>query len=323
MSRLVQTLAGLVLWLAAAMPAYALTCSFDLNDFNFGSVDVLSTANPLAQVTANATITCQKNLLDGNGAVTMCGEFGTGTGGRVGSQRTMGSGTNDLNFNIFADAAGASILGASNLTQIGQPLRVVFAANEFGLLGGTATRNVTLFGRINGNQPTAAVGNYLSQWVGANNAQARYRAGNQVCAAGAGTDAGLTFQALATVTPMCLLQKPADLNFGTRSSLTTVADATTSISLTCTRDASYSVALDAGVNNNGNRNMRLNAGTALVRYELYRNAARNQLWTTGANAQTGTGTGTAQTLTVYGRVPTQTTPAQGAFTDTVTITVTF
>lgn len=319
-----QQLLALVMLASVSFPASALTCSFSLNDFNFGVVDVLSSANPLAQVSANATITCSRGFLEPPNSVTVCGEFGTGTGGRVGSQRTMASGANALNFNIYSDAGGTSILGASNLPQIGSPLRIVFAANNFSILGGTATQNVTLYGRVNGNQPTAAIGNYVSQWLGATNAQARYVNGTQACAAGMGTDAGLTFQAIATVTPMCLLQKPADLNFGTRSNLGTVTDATTAINLTCTRAASYSVELDRGLNNNGvNRNMRLNTGTATVNYELYRDPARSQVWRTGSNALTGTGTGVVQSLIVYGRIPTQATPAQGAFTDTVTVTVTF
>nr|WP_281033880.1 spore coat protein U domain-containing protein [Mesorhizobium sp. M4B.F.Ca.ET.049.02.1.2] len=36
-----------------------------------------------------------------------------------------------------------------------------------------------------------------------------------------------------------------------------------------------------------------------------------------------TGVGTAQNLTVYGRVPPQTTPSPGVYTDTVIVTVTY
>ena len=37
----------------------------------------------------------------------------------------------------------------------------------------------------------------------------------------------------------------------------------------------------------------------------------------------GTGNGNAQTLTVYGHIAAQTTPAPGAYADTVNVTVTF
>ncbi|EEF26199.1 conserved hypothetical protein [Ricinus communis] len=37
----------------------------------------------------------------------------------------------------------------------------------------------------------------------------------------------------------------------------------------------------------------------------------------------GTGTGNAQLLTIYGRVPPQTTPSSGTYTDTVVVTLTY
>jgi spore coat protein U-like protein len=37
----------------------------------------------------------------------------------------------------------------------------------------------------------------------------------------------------------------------------------------------------------------------------------------------GTGNGAGQTITIFGRVPAQTTPAPGTYTDTVTVTVTY
>ena len=43
----------------------------------------------------------------------------------------------------------------------------------------------------------------------------------------------------------------------------------------------------------------------------------------GAASANGTGNGSAQTLTVYGQIAAQTTPAPGAYADTVNVTVTF
>ncbi|WZB69364.1 spore coat protein U domain-containing protein [Achromobacter xylosoxidans] len=40
-------------------------------------------------------------------------------------------------------------------------------------------------------------------------------------------------------------------------------------------------------------------------------------------AKTGLGSGTVQNHTVYGRVPAQTTPRPGSYSDTVTATITF
>ncbi len=67
------------------------------------------------------------------------------------------------------------------------------------------------------------------------------------------------------------------------------------------------------------------AGGATIGYTLYRDAARTQLWgtTTGADTFAGTGAGVAQSVTVYGRVPAQATPAPGVYADTVNVTVTY
>jgi spore coat protein U-like protein len=62
--------------------------------------------------------------------------------------------------------------------------------------------------------------------------------------------------------------------------------------------------------------------TSNVTYGLYKDAARSLPWgsTAGVNTASGTGTGLTQTLTVYGRVPPQTTPNAGAYTDTIVAT---
>ena len=63
-------------------------------------------------------------------------------------------------------------------------------------------------------------------------------------------------------------------------------------------------------------------GATPVNYALYRDASRTLNWgnTVGTDTVSGSGNGTAQTLTVYGRVPAQTTPAAGVYNDSVTVT---
>jgi spore coat protein U-like protein len=62
-----------------------------------------------------------------------------------------------------------------------------------------------------------------------------------------------------------------------------------------------------------------------VGYQLYSNAARTAVWgtTIGTDTVAGTGNGNAQALTVYGRVPPQTTPPAAVYNDTVNVTVTY
>jgi spore coat protein U-like protein len=69
----------------------------------------------------------------------------------------------------------------------------------------------------------------------------------------------------------------------------------------------------------------LSNGTATVQYQLYSDSGRSVVWgnTIGTNTVSGTGNGSAQTLTVYGQVAPQTTPAASTYTSTVTASVTF
>jgi spore coat protein U-like protein len=60
-------------------------------------------------------------------------------------------------------------------------------------------------------------------------------------------------------------------------------------------------------------------------YALFQDAARTINWgvTIGTDTLTGSGNGNAQALIVYGRVATGQLIAPGAYTDTVTATITY
>lgn len=119
-----------------------------------------------------------------------------------------------------------------------------------------------------------------------------------------------------------------DLAFGNATLFSGQMDATTTIALSCGPGVNYSVAIDNGRYFNGQRRMYggvpiLGLGS-YVSYQLYRNAARTQVW--GATAGTMvTGTTPANgkaSLTVYGRVPNSVVFAR-PYQDTVTVTVNF
>ena len=67
---------------------------------------------------------------------------------------------------------------------------------------------------------------------------------------------------------------------------------------------------------------RSGGGTATVTYQLYRDNGRTLNWGDIASGDTlaGTGSGSAQTITVYGRVASQTTPPADTYNDTVLVT---
>jgi spore coat protein U-like protein len=64
---------------------------------------------------------------------------------------------------------------------------------------------------------------------------------------------------------------------------------------------------------------------SILNYSLHSDAARTVVWgnTAGTDTVAGTGNGLAQTLTVYGNIPGGQLSAPGAYTDTVTATLTY
>jgi spore coat protein U-like protein len=138
----------------------------------------------------------------------------------------------------------------------------------------------------------------------------------------AGT-ATATFTVSATVQATCNITA-TNLSFGTYTG--TQTDATSTITVTCTNTSAWNLGLNAGTCPGATVTTRcmLN-GAAHLNYALFRDAARTLNWgqTAGTDTLAGTGTGNAQASTVYGRIPGGQLPAPGAYTDTITATVTF
>jgi spore coat protein U-like protein len=105
--------------------------------------------------------------------------------------------------------------------------------------------------------------------------------------------------------------------------------ANTTIGVACTAGTTYNVGLDAGIGSGatiGNRLMTglLNPSSTLA-YSLYSDAGLGTIWgnAVGTNTLLGAGNGLVQSLTVYGKVAAGQNVAPGAYTDTVTVTLTY
>jgi spore coat protein U domain-containing protein, fimbrial subunit CupE1/2/3/6 len=135
-----------------------------------------------------------------------------------------------------------------------------------------------------------------------------------------------TFTVTITLAATCTVASPNTLDFGTQGILSANVDQTTTFTVTCTNTTTYNVGLDAGLGSGATvATRKMTGGAATVNYTLYSNPGRTTIWgnTVGTDTVAGTGNGAAQTLTVYGRVPSQTTPAPATYTDTITVTVTY
>lgn len=117
------------------------------------------------------------------------------------------------------------------------------------------------------------------------------------------------------------------LSFGNYASLSSVINATSaqlagSIRVNCINGLSYKILIDGGSSGNVNsRNMVNTSNAALkVLYNLYTSASFGTIWDNTVGLS-DTGNGADQWHTVYGRVPSQTTPAAGSYQDIVNVTV--
>ncbi|HET7306404.1 MAG TPA: spore coat U domain-containing protein [Gammaproteobacteria bacterium] len=144
----------------------------------------------------------------------------------------------------------------------------------------------------------------------------------------AATSATTTFTTSATVVASCQVAA-ANLSFGNVDPLSaTATDATSDITVTCSKGTAYTVGLNAGATTGATTTTRqmLDSNSDAMNYGLYTDSAHATNWDDigGTKTQAGTGTGSAQTLTVYGEVPTgQTALPPGAYSDTVTVTVSY
>jgi spore coat protein U-like protein len=133
-----------------------------------------------------------------------------------------------------------------------------------------------------------------------------------------------TFAVTATVQATCLVAA-TPMAFGIYTGV--ISTSTSIVSVTCTNTTPYNVGLSAGLATGATVTTRSMTGTAsaLLGYALFSDSARTVNWglTIGTNTVTGTGNGAAQPITVYGQVPAAQFVAPGAYSDTITATVTY
>jgi spore coat protein U-like protein len=186
-----------------------------------------------------------------------------------------------------------------------------------------ATTNITVYARLAASQQTAAVGSYSASFAAEPYLQYDDK-GTAACPTG-NKSASTSTNATATVLATCTVSA-TNLAFGSASVLSANRDATSQITPVCNNGLPYTVGLNGGVSGAANPTLRkMSKSSEFISYGLYRDAARSLAWgdTIGSNTASGTGTGTTQTLTVFGRVPPQTTGSPGVYSDTIVVNVVY
>ncbi|EKN4913277.1 Csu type fimbrial protein [Yersinia enterocolitica] len=120
------------------------------------------------------------------------------------------------------------------------------------------------------------------------------------------------------------------INFGTVSTLNTrirqaySSTANGALNLYCSAGTTYNIGIDNGAHALLAQRRLAGGTTEFVNYNLYKDNGYSQAWgATGSDQLTGTAVAisTAIPLTIYGEVPTQTTPSVSTYADTVNVTV--
>jgi spore coat protein U-like protein len=313
-------IAIILAWTLALTPANAQSCNFSVSALDFGSVNLA--ANTTFTSTATFSANCTGTA---NSTVRVCPNIDAGSGGTAsGDPRFLLNGGASLNYNLFQDGGYSAVWGSELWGFSGSfpPPTIDVPLNGSG--NGNATR--TVYGRITAGQQTLAGGTYTSSFAGGQTTMAYDYATVGTCATiggSHGTTASFAVSAFNTTT--CSVSA-ATVNFGSSGVIQSALDATGNIAVTCTNSAPYTISLDGGnavASDPTQRQMALASET--ITYGLYRNAGRSQPWgdSAGVNTASGTGTGLTQNYPVYGRVPAQTTPSPGTYTDTVVVTLNY
>jgi spore coat protein U-like protein len=309
-------LIAIVVLTLLAVPASAQTCNFGITNEAFGNVDVI--AGGAVDTTATLSVNCTGVAIV---SVRICPSIGAGSGGATATARQMlGPGGAVLNYQLYQDAARTVVWGSYTWGLPGTPPTIDLPLS---LGSGSTTR--TIYGRIFAGQSTVPAGSYLSNFTVADTDFVYATLGITPCPNLLLPQHGHpTFSATATVVSNCLVSAQ-NIDFGTHGVLGANVDATGLVSVTCTPSTSYTVGLNGGNAGAPPAARKMSKGAETVTYGLYRDASRNLVWgnTIGADTAAGTGNGLAQNLTVYGRVPAQSTPSPGLYTDTIIATVTY
>lgn len=300
--------------LLAATDARAQSCERGGNPMiNFGDISALPTVQTDAMDNLSLTCTGERGR-----EVRVCVGITNGAPDNGLSPRRMANRSARLDYQVYRDAARTQPWGSRAGAGTAQALEITSRFDNRGQLD----LLVAFYGRIFPGQRGLPDGTYNSRMRGSE-VTLSYNAAAP-CSTIGGNRRQFQLRARAKVPGECRIDAN-DLSFGGRITLASAVDASSTLAVTCTLDAPYSISLDGGVigNDVNNRAMGLDGGPpAVIGYQLYSDPGRSSVWgTRNADMVDGTGNGFTQSWTAYGRVPVQPTPPAGLYSDTVTATV--
>ena len=297
------------------------TCTARMDDVRFGDIDPRSNVN--TDVHGEVTITCNNILAPW---VRVCIHMGS-PNGVYDPRRMDGPDARRLDFNIYQDAAHTQIWGSRQSGPY-DPNYV-----DIPLGPGGSSDAISFYARVPGHQSDVTAGLYTAnystrdlfiEWAG-------YALSPPDCGQRLPDSAEFSSVVTANVVGDCTVSA-TDLDFGqvTSSIESRPVESIGVITMNCTNNLNYTIALDAGQGPAATVAMRMlnRYGTPfeVLRYSLYVDRNHRRTWgdgTLGTETVHDKGTGHAQTFTVHGQIPPQPNPAAGSYADMVRVIVTY
>lgn len=141
------------------------------------------------------------------------------------------------------------------------------------------------------------------------------------------TVAGNTIAMGLVIEDQCTISAPAAIDFGTHGIILSHVDTSANMTIECTKETPYSIALGAGDNAAGalhtTRSLKNTAGD-FIDYDLYSDSAGGTVWGSSIGDDTvdkASADGADEVITIFARVPAHQNEPIGTYTDHVTATI--
>ena len=151
----------------------------------------------------------------------------------------------------------------------------------------------------------------------------------QTQAGGGGGESSANMQVSANVIRKCTITAQP-LAFGNydpvQANYTAPLDAQTTLTVACTKGTAVNIAMDNGTNAQGTSRRMTSGAASFLGYQVYKDSSRSEVWGATGNGLFNGGVAPSRDprqFTVYGRVTGGQDVAEGAFQDTVLVTVQF
>ncbi|PHP64584.1 hypothetical protein CSC94_23605 [Zhengella mangrovi] len=279
-------------------------CPITMTNMSFGSSELSASS---IDTVGNISVTCEAG---GGPDQFVCISIESGSAGDAAS-RIMQNAGDIIRFELYKDASRTQKWGSWQSGYAGTGYQAILKRG--------VTYNIPVYGRIFGSQ-TASPGNFTSFFNTSPYLTNKDYNTSDLCPVNKNSSSSV-FSVDFTVLASCSVSA-TNIDFGTTAIINGNIDTTSSINTQCSNGTPFAIFLDNGLTGTSPADRKMTNGADVVTYGLYQDSSRSTLWgNTIGSAVSGTGNGSFQEFTVYGRVPAQSTPPAGTYTDTVIVTV--